>query len=69
MKIEDARKLKVGDMVKTDEGGDGDISHIGESTCVNVNSTKYCWITLKAGGVWPSNRLTKVFMRKLEKYI
>jgi hypothetical protein len=70
MNIKEARELKVGDRVSfpVDRGepaGTGIISHIGESTCVNINRTKYAWtkyawITLKAGGVWPSNRITKI---------
>lgn len=62
MKIEKALKLRVGQQVNypADRGsppGTGNISHVGTQVHKNIHGREYIWVTVKGGGVWPSNRL------------
>ncbi len=63
MDINAAKQLEVGDDVlfPADRGnpkGVGTVSKVGDGLYTNMNNTEYVWVTLKKGGVWPSNRLS-----------
>lgn len=63
MKIEEALKLKVGDVVyfppdRGDPGGYSTVKFIGANQEIkkNIYGVEYIWVTL-VRGVWPTNRL------------
>jgi hypothetical protein len=67
LKIEKARKLKVGDYVscpadRGDQAYRGQVTHVDGSEYENGNGDPYKWITVKNPwgweSVWPSNRLS-----------
>lgn len=68
MKIEEARKLQVGDTVRYpadrgDPAGSGKVTHVGGAEQTNQGGEIYQWISVKGPNhesVWPSNRLTLV---------
>lgn len=68
MKIEEARKLQVGDTVqypadRGDPAGSGEVTHIGRTEQTNQSGEIYQWISVKGRhheSVWPSNRLALV---------
>lgn len=67
MKIEQARQLKVGQIVhcpadRGDSAYTGKVTHIGSTTEKNINGAEYIWVTVEhqsglSRHVWPSNRL------------
>ena len=71
MRIEDARKLRVGSQVKCPEdrgsaGFIGVVVHVGSIESKTVNGTPYMWVTVRnphyQRAVWPSNRLGLVVL-------
>lgn len=64
MNIEEAKKLKVGDVVqyppdRGDPGGYSKVKHVTGNPTVykNIHDVEYIWVSLECGGLWPSNRL------------
>lgn len=69
MRIEDARKLRVGSRVKCpeDRGSPpfvGVVVHIGSIESKNMHGVPYMWVTVRntyhQRAVWPTNRLSIV---------
>jgi len=68
MKIEQAKALKVGQIVRcpTDRGDityTGKVEHIEETVHKNIYGVEYVWVTVahpsgKSRHVWPSHRLS-----------
>ena len=62
MKIEQARKLKVGDRIwfpadRGENAGYDNVKSISEGENTNIHGILYKWIGIEKGGVWPSNRI------------
>ena len=67
MKIEKAKKLKIGDIVGYPPdggkpGGFSKIKYAPENPTVhkNIHGVEYIWVSLECGGMWPSNRLEQL---------
>ena len=69
MRIEDARKLRVGSRVECPEdrgsaGFIGVVVHVGSIESKNAEGTPYMWVTVRNSrpqrAVWPTNRLSLV---------
>ena len=61
MNTENARKLKVGDVVnfpiRGDKVGKAKITHVLVNEVRTHMGNPFIWVTLGAQGVWPSTRL------------
>jgi len=68
MNIDQAKKLKVGDIVNCPEDRGtpaftGIVASVGSNVSKTINGDEYVWVSVKSratrfsAGVWPSNRL------------